>query len=580
MLKLRFGILSLIVFCFNFAQAQNNKIDAQLQQIWVEKSAADCFIVMAVQPNFSAARNIQDKTAKGFFVLNESLKAQATPQNVSTYLNTQNVSFDRFWIVNAFRATLTKAQALEISAMPEVQSVIENASYFKSVTIEDLPQPLQKESTVEAYKNWGIDKINAPAVWALGYKGQGVIVGGQDTGYDLSHPAINDRYRGKNEGTYTHDYNWHDAIRERNPNNKDDENPCGYNTAQPCDDDKHGTHTMGTILGTEHITNTEIGIAPQARWIAARNMERGWGLLSSYIECFQWFAAPTNLQNESPDPSKAPHVIANSWGCVKEEGCNASNFPVMELAVNAVRAAGIVVVVSNGNEGPNCNTTKNPAAFFKSSFSIGATNTDDKLANFSSKGPGTYDSTASMKPDVSAPGVSIYSSVPGEGYANLSGTSMAGPQVAGLVALIISANPTLAGNVDSIENIIKSTCLPIKADLACGGINNNTVPNYWYGWGRVDALAAVNKALGTSTGVKNNSALNVYIGPNPSRGNIIVRGLTERAILSIYSADGRLEWQQNVNSGDENLQLNLPNGVYEYQIKNNSGFKSGKLVIL
>ena len=169
-------------------------------------------------------------------------------------------------------------------------------------------------------------------------------IGGQDTGYDWIHPALQNSYRGTRAGVGAdHNYNWHDAIHAQHPLNSDAFNPCGYDVTEPCDDGSHGTHTMGTMTGSKDADGMHIGIAPQAKWIGCRNMERGWGSPQSYIECFEWFLAPTNLQNQNANPDFAPHVINNSWGCPTVEGCNSDNFELMRIAVSNLRAAGVVV---------------------------------------------------------------------------------------------------------------------------------------------------------------------------------------------------------------------------------------------
>lgn len=256
---------------------------------------------------------------------------------------------------------------------------------------------------------------------------------------------------------------------------------------------------MGTMVGSTSASSV-MGVAPDAKWMGCRNMEEGDGQPSTYIECFQWFIAPTDLNNQNADPTKAPDVINNSWGCPTSEGCNSTNFATMEAVINNVRAAGIVVVVSAGNSGSACSTVDDPPAIFSGSFAVGATNSSDGIAGFSSRGPVTvYGNGTLVKPDVSAPGVGIYSSVGVDNnagsysYANYNGTSMAGPHVAGLVALLVSAHPSLRGNVSAIETLIKNTATPRYATAPfCGSDNAGSIPNNVYGYGRVDALLAIN----------------------------------------------------------------------------------------
>jgi uncharacterized repeat protein (TIGR01451 family) len=222
-------------------------------------------------------------------------------------------------------------------------------------------------------------------------------------------------------------------------------------------------------------------------------MDRGVGTPTTYLECFEFFLAPYPVGGSPAqgDPTKAPHVINNSWVCPPSEGCDWAS---LQTAVENVRAAGIVVVASAGNYGSSCNTVSYPPAIYDAAFSIGATDSGDTIASFSSRGPVTVDNSGRRKPDVSAPGLSVRSSLPGTGYGWKSGTSMAGPHVAGTVALLWSSAPSLVGDVDATEWIIAHTARPRTTTQGCGGDGPSDVPNNVYGWGIVDALAAVQAA--------------------------------------------------------------------------------------
>jgi subtilisin family serine protease len=244
---------------------------------------------------------------------------------------------------------------------------------------------------------------------------------------------------------------------------------------------------MGTMVGDDGGDN-KTGMAPGARWIGCRNMDRGVGTPATYAECYQWFIAPTDLNDENPRPDLAPDVINNSWGCPPSEGCTEPD--VLLAVVDNVRAAGILSVHSAGNEGfLGCGSVSTPGAIYDSSFTVGNTNNSDSIAGSSSRGPVLVDGSGRPKPDISAPGTGIRSSVPGTSYLSMSGTSMAGPHVAGLAALLISANPELAGQVDALENLIKESALQLTSSESCGSTADK-VPNNTYGWGRIDAWAA------------------------------------------------------------------------------------------
>jgi subtilisin family serine protease len=338
---------------------------------------------------------------------------------------------------------------------------------------------------------WNVREVGADRVWDLGYTGQGIIVGDADTGVDWDHPALKEAYLGWDGDDVDHDYHWYDPWDGR---------------AVPWDDSGHGTHTTGTVVGGDG--ENQIGLAPGARWIACRNMRQGLGNPGSYVSCMEFLLAPFPLGGDpfyDGDPARGAQVVNNSWGCPRQEGCRPDT---LRLAVEHLRAAGQMMVVSAGNEGPACGTVQDPPSLYNASLSVGATARDDEAANFSSRGPVSVDGSQQVKPDLVAPGVDVRSSVPG-GYASLPGTSMAGPHVAGTVALLWSADPALVGNLERTEAILTETAQPLTVDAictgdvedpgtvcGCGTDGPESVPNNVYGWGQVDAWAAVQQVVG------------------------------------------------------------------------------------
>jgi serine protease AprX len=440
-------------------------------------------VFLAEQADLSQATLLPDKLAKGKYVY-ETLTAIAerTQKPVRQELQRRGVEYQPFWVANMIWVH-GDAQALQaMAARDDVAHIYANPTiHLDEPAIALAGQSVEAPAGIE----WNITKVGAPNVWDAGFTGQGAVVGGQDTGYQWNHPALKGKYRGWDGAAASHDYNWHDAVHSG-------DGSCGANSPVPCDDNGHGTHTMGTMVGDDGGSN-RIGMAPGARWIGCRNMDRGNGTPATYSECYQWFIAPTRVDGTEADSSKAPDVINNSWGCPASEGCTDPN--VLLTVVQSVRAAGIVTVQSAGNSGPSCNTVQNPAAIYVESFSVGATNSSDSIASFSSRGPVTIDSKTWRKPDVSAPGVNIRSSIPTSTYeGGWQGTSMAGPHVAGAVALLISAYPWLAGDVDTIEGILEQSALYRTSSLGCGGDSASAVPNNVYGWGRIDVLAAYDAA--------------------------------------------------------------------------------------
>jgi len=201
-------------------------------------------------------------------------------------------------------------------------------------------------------------------------------------------------------------------------------------------------------------------------------------------------------QNGDPfvdgDPARAADVLNNSWGCPDIEGCDPN---ALLAAADHLRDAGIFVVVSTGNDGPNCSTVTAPLSLYDSVFSVGAIDRFGDMADFSSRGPVTADGSGRMKPDITAPGVDIFSSLPGGTYGASSGTSMAGPHVVGVVALLWSADPSLIGDINRTEQILIDTAQPYTGNTSIGCFDGG-MPNAAYGYGIVDAYAAVKEALG------------------------------------------------------------------------------------
>jgi subtilisin family serine protease len=441
-------------------------------------------VELAARPDFSGLRGTKhEKGAAVYRALTET--AARTQGPLLARLRELGVPYRTFWVANLVRVDADARLVAELAERDDVARLAGDSP----IRVPEANQPDDDLTPGDAPAaiEWNIAKVNADDVWALGHTGQGAVIGGQDTGYQWDHPALKAKYRGWNGTTADHDYNWHDAIHSGT-------SPCGVNLTAPCDDHGHGTHTMGTMVGDDGGAN-QIGMAPGARWISCRNMDQGNGTPTTYIECFQWFLAPTDLAGQNPNPALAPDVINNSWGCPTSEGCNTGNFATMNTVVESLRAAGIAVVVSAGNDGSGCSTVGTPAAIFDAVISVGSTTSSDVISSFSSRGPVTVDGSNRRKPDISAPGSGVRSSVPGNSYSSMSGTSMAGPHVAGAVALLLSADPALSGDVDAIEKRLERSALLRTTTQGCGGDSTTIVPNNVFGWGRLDILKAVTTLL-------------------------------------------------------------------------------------
>jgi subtilisin family serine protease len=451
-------------------------------------------ILLADQADVSAAYDMKDQDARGWFVYNTLTRHAARTQvGLQEFLKSQGVSYQSFWAANMIVATADRSLVEQLAARADVARVDSNSPtrWIEDPAIGKLRLAPSSTNVVE----WGVLNVNAPTVWAMGFNGQGMVVGDLDTGMRWTHNALKPKYRGWNGTTANHNYNWHDAIHSGG-------GICGANTTAPCDDDGHGTHTAGTMVGDDGAGN-QVGVAPGAKWIGCRNMDQGNGTPATYTECFQFTIAPTDLTGNNPNPALRPHVLNNSWGCPASEGCVTR--AELETIVNNTQAAGIFVEVSAGNAGPGCSTVQDAPAIYSASFSTGAINISNVLASFSSRGPSTFYSPNVLKPNISAPGVSVRSTY-GTGdatYATLSGTSMAGPHVAGVVALLWSARPQLVRNIATTKLILQNTANPavtVSPAQTCGGTTSTQIPNNSFGYGRVDALAAVNSVPTASEG--------------------------------------------------------------------------------
>ena len=444
---------------------------------------AEFFVVLADRADLSAAANLPTKTEKGRFVYQTlSEKAQRTQGPILQWLRDRNIEHQSFYIVNAILVKGTRQVADTLAARPDVARVEGNPRIQN-----DLPQPEPvdesrtasggRPATIEP----GIQYTHAPDVWGLGFTGEGIVVAGADTGIRWTHDALKAHYRGWDGQNADHDYNWHDSIHDSVGN------PCGNDSTEPCDDNSHGTHTVGTMVGDDGAGN-QIGMAPGAKFIGCRNMDGGVGTPARYIECMEWFLAPTRIGGGDPDPSKAPDITNNSWHCPPEEGCS---FDTLQAAVEAQAAAGIMMCSAAQNAGPGCSTVENPPGIYEATYSVGALNTGtDTIASFSSRGPVTADGSGRIKPDIAAPGTNTRSAVNtcDSCYSgNFSGTSMATPHIAGAMALLWNAIPSLRHQLTASRDTLNNSAVHIS-DTQCGDAGP---PNNVYGWGRVDIFAAV-----------------------------------------------------------------------------------------
>lgn len=523
------------------ANSAREKIDPWVLDRAIGGQPAEFIVVLAEQADLSPAALLTDKLAKTRFVRDALYaKAQATQAPLLASLRAQGVACRPFYIVNAVLVTGTLAVAEAVAARADVARIDGNPELLNLQPVELTPEELEaaaRSALAPQAIELGVSAIRAPEVWALGATGQGIVIGGADTGVKWDHPALKEKYRGWNGTSADHDYNWHDSVHEGS-------GICGYDSPVPCDDYGHGTHTVGTAVGADASGTNQIGVAPGAKFIACRNMGQGFGTPARYLECMEWFLAPYPVGGTPAegDPSKAPDITTNSWTCPASEGCG----PATLLAgVEAQRAAGILFVAAAGNNGySGCSTVSAPPAIYDAAYTVGAyTASTGEIASFSSRGPVTVDGSNRPKPDITAPGVSVRSANLSDAYTPMNGTSMATPHVAGAIALLWSARPELRNQISQTEDLLDQAAVDVASTLC----SSSGVPNNTYGWGRLDIKAAVDLVPVAVEPVVPGSPASGSISlapasPNPAHRSTLIRFQLAREgmiDLAVFSSSGR-----------------------------------------
>jgi hypothetical protein len=476
------------------------------------------WVMMKDQANLSVGNTASTWRAKGQVVAGALANAASRSQPaLKTWLAQRGAKVKPFWIVNALKVEADGATIEAIKRRPDVKQVMEDKVY-------SLPpvSPGKTQARINALE-WGLQNIRAQEAWdAFGAKGEGIVIANLDTGVQFDHPALVRQYRGTQaDGTFDHNYNWADPSNE-----------CGSPSLVPCDDNDHGTHTMGTMVGDDGAGN-QIGVAPGARWIAAKGCGSFGCSLEQLLGSAEWFLAPTDLNGQNPRPDLRPHIINNSWG-------GGPGDPFYQAAVEAWVAAGIFPAFANGNDGASCSTAGSPGDY-PSVYAVGAYDINNMIAPFSSRGPG-FDGI--VKPNISAPGVNVRSSVTGSGYRTMDGTSMATPHLSGAIALMWSAAPTLLGDIATTRAILDETAIDTE-DTSCGGdaANNNV-----FGQGRLDAFAAVDASPRGPTGLLAGTVTNAADGAPLARVSITARNSEGRTRTAVTDANGTFSMRLAVGS--------------------------------
>ncbi len=359
-----------------------------------------------------------------------------------------------YWIFNGFYMKATKDVIYYLAGRNDVEYIIDDQIIRLSMVT-----PSKEEIPAEKTVEWNVLMVKADSCWLAGYDGTGIVIAHMDTGVDPNHPALSGKWLGS---PY-----WYDAVAGQ---------------SSPYDDQGHGTHTMGTILGGDGLGpfTDDIGVAPGAKYVSCKIFDyQGYTYLSWIHNGFQaiadWKAQGVNIVASS-----------NSWGSTE-----VTNTEFWQDVINW-RNLDIVPVFAAGNNGPNAGTINTPGSF-PTAIAVGATNSSNNVASFSCRGPAPnqnpWNNTSYwprsdwnfIKPNISAPGVSVRSALPGGSYASWDGTSMATPHVAGAIAILKQRNPNLT--FEQIYNLL--------LDHAQQPSQGAPYPNNNYGWGILDIYQAL-----------------------------------------------------------------------------------------
>ena len=498
------------------------KVAPALRDALAKAGRAEFLVRLRDQADLSGAARLPNRAAKAGFVY-EQVRATARKSQPGVVADVQALGGQArsFALVNAVLVTGDAKVVDRLARRADVAQLELNGA-FKGV------QSTPGEALAQSVGTpWGISYVKAPDVWSQYTRGAGIVVASADTGVDWTHPALQPKYRGWDGTSADHSLSWHDAIENR---------------AVPLDDHGHGTHTTGTMVGSEGGNN--VGVAPDAKWIACRNMDDGVGTPARYLDCMEFFLAPfppsgTFIDNGHPE--LGADIINNSWGCPTDEGC----YPqTVTDAIRTLRAAGIMFVASAGNDGPQCSTVIDPPGLVAETFTVGAFSQSRNIAGFSSRGPVTVDGSNRSKPDLAAPGVNVVSSTRGGGYGSNQGTSMASPHVVGVVALVWAAVPELRGQIEATEALLRATATQ-HDDSQCGTTAGGRANHVW-GWGEVNALAAVEAArtMGEVSGVVRSAATSLPL----VNASVTLTGPGALAVTVTTDAEGQYRFRGSVGA--------------------------------
>ncbi len=453
------GVLVLLVIglaALPSVATPNSKIEPALLEKLAAERTADFIVRFGEQADLSPAYQMGWKERGEFVVRALTEVAERSQATAKTYLDGRGIAYRTFIAGNELYVwSGDLAAANRLAEFPEVAFIRATRTYYVDPIISN------ETNAAPHALDWGILDTGADDFWAaFGVQGDGIVVANIDTGVQWNHPALDQAY--KCASNPTSPACWYDPS-----------SICGGTV---CDNNGHGTHTMGTMVGDDDPSLAyQVGMAPNALWIACKGCETNSCSDFALNACADWILQPDG------NPANRPHVVNNSWG---GGGCDTW----YQAKVQAWRAAGIFPAFSAGNSGSGCGTLGSPGDY-QESFASAAHDVSRNIASFSSRGPSCFGHDPYTKPNISAPGVNVCSSVPTNAWScTYSGTSMASPHSAGAVALLWSCNPSLIGQIDLTFEALQNT-----ADTPPAG-NCNAPPdgegNYTYGYGYLNVYQA------------------------------------------------------------------------------------------
>ena len=445
--KLKWTVLFAVLFTFlPLSVLQAAAVDpelASLIQILDPAEEVSVIVTLSDQVDLKKIKDKDKSLRRSKIIKALRDKSDKSQVDLKKFLRDKKVNrVISFWVFNGIAVSLPVELIDELAGLPGVKSIQLDGTLSE-------PQPTLAG---EGGPEWNLDLIRAPLLWDKGIFGSGVVVANMDTGVDGDHPDLAANYRGGSNS-------WFDPHGEH---------------LTPYDKHGHGTQTMGIMVGGSN-GGSAIGVAPASQWIAVKMFDdAGETQYSSIHLGFQWLLDPDN----NPDSDDLPDVVNNSWGYGELFG---ECFNEFQLDIQALKAAGVAVVFSAGNKGPDWDTSVSPANY-PESFAVGSVDEFLFIADTSSRGPSACD--GAFYPELVAPGMNVRSAdltfggVFPDSYASVSGTSFAAPHVAGSMALLLSADPALS--VEQLESALSG----VAADLGDPG------PDYDYGNGLLDVFAA------------------------------------------------------------------------------------------